>query len=85
MTKWNQQQKELQDRIEIIPEVMTGKPVIRGTRIPVELLIKMLAQGMTADQILTEYPHLSSKDVQAALLYAAENLEESEVFPVHSQ
>jgi len=85
MTKWNQRKKELQNRVEINPEIMTGKPVIRGTRIPVGLLIKMLAQGMSTDDILEEYPHLAPEDVQAALLYAAENLEESEVFPVNPQ
>ena len=85
MTQWNEEQETLRKRIEINPDIMTGKPVIRGTRIPVELVVRMLAQGMTAKDILTEYPHLTRMDVQAALLYAAENLEESEVFPVHPE
>ena len=85
MTDWNQKKRKLMDRVEVNPKIMTGKPVIRGTRIPVELLVKMLAQGMSTGDILMEYPHLTSEDVQAALLYAAENLEESEVYPIKSE
>jgi len=57
------------DRIEIDPKVMIGKPVIRGTRIPVELILKMLSQGIPTEEILREYPHLTNEDVQAALAY----------------
>jgi len=44
------------DRIEINPKVMVGKPVIKGTRIPVELILKMLSQGISTEEILKEYP-----------------------------
>jgi len=54
-------------RIEINPDVMVGKPVIKGTRIPVDLIIKLLAQGMTWEEILEDYPNLKNEDIKAAL------------------
>jgi uncharacterized protein (DUF433 family) len=57
----------LEPRIQIDPKVMTGKPVIRGTRIPVELVVRMLAQGISEPEILREYPRLKSEDIRAAL------------------
>ena len=59
-------------RIVVDPKVMAGKPVIRGTRIPVELLVRMVAQGIPEGEILREYPRLQPDDVRAALTYAAE-------------
>ncbi|MGD2048075.1 MAG: DUF433 domain-containing protein [Chloroflexota bacterium] len=59
-------------RIEINPNVMMGKPVIRGTRIPVELLIRKLSEGATEDELLDAYPRLTKKDIKAALAYAAD-------------
>jgi len=85
MGNWSKNQQDLHHRIEINPEIMTGKPVIRGTRIPVELLVKMLAQGMNTEDIMKEYPHLTPEDVQAALLYAAESLDDTEVFPIETE
>ena len=70
------------DRIVINPRVMTGKPVIRGTRIPVELIVKMLAQGISEGEILEEYPHLTIEDIQAALFYAAQMLSQDEILPL---
>jgi len=75
-------EQKLLDRIEINPKVMAGKPVIKGTRIPVELILRMLSQGISAEEILEEYPHLTKVDVQAALAYAAEALAVEEVFPL---
>jgi uncharacterized protein (DUF433 family) len=69
-------------RISFNPEVMVGKPVIRGTRIPVELIMRMLAQNIPESEILREYPRLQSDDVRAALAYAAHVLAHEEVFPV---
>ncbi len=75
--------KELiEQRISSDPRVMAGKPVIRGTRIPVELIVRMLAQGIPDEEILREYPRLQEEDIRAALAYAAEVLAEEEVFPV---
>jgi uncharacterized protein (DUF433 family) len=59
----------LLQRISIDPEVIVGKPVIRGTRIPVELIVRMLAQGLPESDILREYPRLQPEDIQAALAY----------------
>lgn len=61
----------LAERIEINPAVMLGKPVIRGTRIPVELIIRKLAEGATEADLLDGYPRLTREDIQAALTYAA--------------
>ena len=62
------------DRIEINPDVMLGKPVIRGTRIPVELIIRKLSEGATEADLLDAYPRLTQADIQAALGYAADTL-----------
>ncbi len=69
------------ERIVLDPAVMAGKPVIRGTRIPVELVVRMLAQGVSEQDIRAEYPRLQPEDVRAALAYAASVLAQEEVFP----
>jgi len=69
----------LLNRIEINPKTMVGKPVIRGTRISVELVLKMLSQGVSIGEILEEYPHLTKEDIQACLAYAAQALEVAEI------
>ena len=70
------------ERIEINPDIMFGKPVIKGTRIPVELILKMLSQDMSVKEILVEYPHLTKGDIQACLAYATQSLEVEEVLPL---
>ena len=60
------------NRIEINRAVMLGKPVIRGTRIPVELLLRKLSEGATFAELLDAYPRLSADDIRAALAYAAD-------------
>jgi len=62
------------NRIEIDPAVMLGKPAIRGTRIPVELVIRKLSEGATEADLLEAYPRLTREDHQAARPYAAESL-----------
>ena len=62
------------NRIEINPNVMIGKPIIRDTRIPVELLIRKLSEGATEDELLNAYPRLTIDDIKAALAYAAGTL-----------
>ncbi len=74
--------EHLSQRISIDPKVMVGKPVIRGTRIPVELIVRMLGQGIPEDEILREYPRLQPEDVRAALMYAATVLANEDVFPL---
>ena len=59
-------------RIEVDPDIMVGKPVIRGTRITVELIVRRFADGYTVADILDDYPHLAAEDVHAALAYAAD-------------
>ncbi len=68
------------DRITVDPKVLVGKPVIKGTRIAVEFLMELLAEGWTHEQILGNYPHLTSDDIQAALHYAAETLKQERVY-----
>jgi uncharacterized protein (DUF433 family) len=62
----------LLERITSNPDVMTGKPVVRGTRIPVEMIVRMRAQDISEADILQEYPSLQPDDIRAALAYAAE-------------
>ncbi len=71
-----------QDHITLDPHVMAGKPIIRGTRIPVELVVRMVAQGIPDDEILREYPRLQPEDIRAALLYAAQVVADEDVFPL---
>ncbi|TWT45836.1 hypothetical protein RAS1_22710 [Phycisphaerae bacterium RAS1] len=70
-----------QDRIVANPAVLVGKPIIKGTRISVELVIGLLARGYTAEQVLQQYDHLSFEDIQACLEYARELIESERVFP----
>ena len=72
----------LEQRISTHPGQLAGKPVIRGTRIPIELIVRMLAQGISEDEILREYPRLQSQDIRAALTYAANVLAGEAIFPV---
>ncbi len=76
--------KHLLDRITVNPEVMVGKPTIRGLRITVEQILKALAGGITVQELLEDYPELEPEDIQAVLLYAAELVSEEQVFEVVS-
>jgi len=67
---------EAEDRIVVNPKVMGGKPIIKGTRIPVYFILELLSNGWSIDDILREYPHLSREDVLAAIKYAAKVLRE---------
>ena len=67
------------DRIEINPDVMLGKPVIRGTRVTVELILRKLGEGSTELDLLDAYPHLSDADIRAAISYAADVVAHEEV------
>ena len=74
----------LVERIELNPRVCDGKPVIRGTRIPVTVIIEQIAAGETWDALLAGYPELKREDIQAALLYARASIDHSEVRLVHA-
>jgi len=69
------------DRIEMTPGVVLGKPVIRGTRITVELILEKLAADISIDQILVDYPRLTREDVLAAVDYARRALSMDEIIP----
>lgn len=67
--------QQLLERITFDPKVMTGKPIIRGTRLTVEFILNLLAHGATFPEILAEYEGLTQEDIQACLLFAAHSLE----------
>jgi uncharacterized protein (DUF433 family) len=69
-----------EDRISVDPNVLVGKPVIKGTRIAVEFIVELLAEGWTHDEISSNYPQLTSEDVQAALHYAADVMKQERVY-----
>lgn len=70
-------------RITVNPNVMVGKPTIRGLRITVEQILKALAGGVTAEELLDDYPELEKEDIQASLIYASELVSEEQVFAVN--
>ena len=70
------------ERIEINPKIMLGKPVIRGTRITVELILRKLAEGADLQTLLKSYPHLTDQDIRAAIEYAADALAHEETVPL---
>lgn len=67
------------ERIEINPDIMMGKPVIKGTRITIEIILKKLSQGISIEEIINNYPKLTREDIYAALAYAAEALSTEEI------
>jgi uncharacterized protein (DUF433 family) len=70
------------ERIVLDPEVLTGKPVVKGTRIAVELVVELLAGGWSEEDILRNYPRLTKDDVKACLLYASERLQAERIYPI---
>jgi uncharacterized protein (DUF433 family) len=70
-----------EDRISLDPAVLAGKPVVRGTRLSVEFVIGLMADGWTETDILASYPGLTHKDVTACLAYARDLLKSEKVFP----
>lgn len=71
-----------QERIAIDPAILTGKPVIRGTRLAVEFILDLMAQGWSEADILRNYPGLTPQDLQACLAYASAALKAEKVYPV---
>jgi len=71
-----------EERIEINPDVLVGKPIIRGTRIAVEFVVDLLARGWSMEQILQEYDHLTRADIMACLGYASDTLKSERVYLV---
>ena len=71
-----------QDRIVIDPNVLVGKPVIRGTRIAVEMVVDLLGRGWSKEQVMQQYDHVTAEDIQACLAYASEVLKSEKVYLV---
>ena len=78
-------EQEQGERITVDPDVMVGKPVIAGTRVPVALVLRMIGQGIPGERILEEYPQLEAADIQAAVAYAARVVDLEEIFPLPAQ
>jgi uncharacterized protein (DUF433 family) len=72
-----------QERIVIDPKILVGKPVIKGTRLAVEFIIDLLAQGWPEAEILRNYPGLTTEDIQACLSYASAVLHSEKVYAFH--
>ena len=72
------------DRIELNPRVCNGKPVIKGTRIPVSVVLEQIAEGESWDDLLKGYPELNKDDIKAALLYASASIEHTDVRAVNA-
>jgi uncharacterized protein (DUF433 family) len=71
-----------QEHISVDPKVLVGKPVVKGTRLAVELIIDLLGKGWTQEQILDSYPNLTAEDIRACLAYASEVLHAERVYPL---
>jgi uncharacterized protein (DUF433 family) len=69
-------------RIEINPKIMLGKPVIRGTRVTVELILRKLGEGATENDLLEAYPHLTGDDIRATIRYAASVVAHEDIIAV---
>jgi uncharacterized protein (DUF433 family) len=70
---------KLAERIEANPDVMLGKPVIRGTRVPVELILRRISEGAAEEDLLASYPHLTRDDIRAAVAFAADTIAYEEI------
>ena len=74
--------EQLLERIVVDPKVMTGKPVIKGTRLAVDYVLNLLAHGSTESEILKEYDGITREDVQACLLFATRSLSDTAFIPL---
>ena len=73
-------EKTLLKRIVVDPKIMIGKPVIKGTRLPVEIIVEKVAYGATIEDLRRDYPFLKEEDIRAALLYAAKRIANEEIY-----
>ncbi len=71
-----------EERIVVDPAILSGKPVVRGTRLAVGFIIDLLARGWTEEAIVKNYPGLIHEDILACLAYASERLETEKVYPL---
>jgi uncharacterized protein (DUF433 family) len=70
------------ERITVAPDILAGKPVVKGTRLSVEFVVGLLAEGWTERQLTVNYPSLSNDDIRACLAYAAEVLRDETTYPM---
>jgi uncharacterized protein (DUF433 family) len=77
--------KKLLERISMNSKIMTGKPVIRGTRLTVEFILNLLAHGQSAQEIIHEYEGLTPEDIQACILFASKALENTVFMPLTTE
>jgi len=75
MTAW-------QERIEVNPKILVGKPIVKGTRLGVDFILDLLAQGWTMDKIVKNYPQLKKEDIKAVLEYSADTVKLESVYPL---
>ncbi|MEY3870589.1 MAG: hypothetical protein RLZZ338_4483 [Cyanobacteriota bacterium] len=75
-------EQQLLERIVLNPKIMTGKPIIRGTRLSVEYILNLLAHGATIAEIIDEYSGLTTEDIQACLLFASKSLSNTTFMPL---
>ena len=71
-----------EDRIAVDPAVLAGKPVVKGTRLAVEFVVGLLAQGWSEAEVLRNYPGITREDILACLAYAQDRLQDERVYPV---
>jgi len=71
------------NRIETNPDILAGKPVIKGTRLSVQFILKLMAQGVSINQILEEYNRLTKEDIFVCIMFAAETLESNMFYPLN--
>lgn len=72
-------------RIVVNPDVMVGKPVVKGTRVTVEQIMRLLAHGYTIDDLQQEFPHVAREDIQEPIAYAAQSIGAEEVHPLKTR
>lgn len=72
------------ERITLNPDVLVGKPVIKGTRLSVDFIIGLLAQGWSEQEVLRNYPSLEHEDIQACLQYVALLLQQEKIYPLQA-
>jgi uncharacterized protein (DUF433 family) len=77
--------QQLLERIRMNPDIMTGKPVINGTRLTVEFILNLLAHGQSIQEIIDEYKGLSLEDIQACILFASKTLENTVFMPLTAE
>jgi uncharacterized protein (DUF433 family) len=75
-------ERRMLERVVIDPDVMSGKPVIKGTRLTVEYVLDLLAHGATMEEVLGEYDGLVPEDIRACLLFASKSLEDNMFMPL---